>query len=80
MTRSRGDPEANLTLVITGGDEQWGSLDQMVDMQVAIPRGGLLRVNHPQHEWRSTPPWIVRPQVLQFLTRNFRNARGVDGL
>ena len=60
----------NPTLLIAGGDDLWGNLDQMVDMQKAIPNAELLLVNHAPHEVQFTHPWIVRPQVLDFLARN----------
>jgi pimeloyl-ACP methyl ester carboxylesterase len=60
----------NPTLLIAGGDDLWGNLDQMVDMQNAIPHAELLLVNHAPHEVQHTHPWIVGPQVLDFLGRN----------
>ncbi|MFN8590088.1 MAG: alpha/beta hydrolase [Thermomicrobiales bacterium] len=60
----------NPTLLIAGGDDLWGNLDQMVDMQKAIPHAELLLVNHAPHEVQYTHPWIVGPQVLDFLARN----------
>lgn len=60
----------NPTLLIAGGDDLWGNLDQMVDMRKAIPNSELLLVNHAPHEVQFTHPWIVGPQVLDFLARN----------
>jgi pimeloyl-ACP methyl ester carboxylesterase len=60
----------NPTLLIAGGDDLWGNLDQMVDMRKAIPHAELLLVNHAPHEVQFTHPWIVGPQVLDFLARN----------
>lgn len=60
----------NPTLLIAGGNDLWGNLDQMVDMQRAIPRSELLLVNNAPHEVQFTHPWIVGPQVRDFLARN----------
>ncbi len=60
----------NPTLLIAGGDDLWGNLDQMVDMKKAIPNSELLLVNRAPHEVQFTHPWIVGPQVLDFLARN----------
>lgn len=60
----------NPTLLIAGGDDLWGNLGQMVDMQLAIPHAELLLINNAPHEVQFTHPWIVGPQVLDFLERN----------
>jgi pimeloyl-ACP methyl ester carboxylesterase len=60
----------NPTLLIAGGDDLWGNLDQMVDMQKAIPNAELLLINHAPHEVQYTHAWIVGPQVLDFLARH----------
>lgn len=60
----------NPTLLIAGGDDLWGNLDQMVDMTKAIPNSELLLVNHAPHVVQHTHPWIVGPQVLDFLARH----------
>lgn len=60
----------NPTLLIAGGDDLWGNLDQMVDMQKAIPNAELLIVNHAPHTVQNSHPAIVGPQVLDFLARN----------
>jgi pimeloyl-ACP methyl ester carboxylesterase len=60
----------NPTLLIAGGDDLWGNLDQMVDMRKAIPNSELLLVNHAPHEVQYSHPWIVGPQVLDFLARH----------
>jgi pimeloyl-ACP methyl ester carboxylesterase len=60
----------NPTLLIAGGDDLWGNLGQMVDMQQSIPNTELLLINHAPHEVQYTHPWIVGPQVLDFLERN----------
>lgn len=60
----------NPTFLIAGGNDLWGNLDQMVDMQKAIPHAELLLVNNAPHEVQFTHPWIVGPQVLDFLARN----------
>jgi pimeloyl-ACP methyl ester carboxylesterase len=60
----------NPTYLIAGEDDLWGNLDQMVDMKKAIPHAELLIVNHAPHEVQHTHPWIVGPQVLDFLARH----------
>lgn len=60
----------NPTLLIAGGDDLWGNLDQMVNMQKAVPHAELLIVNHAPHVVQYTHPWIVGPQVLDFLDRH----------
>lgn len=60
----------NPTLLIAGEDDLWGNLNQMVDMRKAIPHAELLLVNHAPHEVQHTHPWIVGPQVMDFLARN----------
>ena len=60
----------NPTLLIAGGNDLWGNLDQMVDMQRAIPNAELLLINNAPHVVQHTHPWIVGPQVLDFLARN----------
>jgi len=60
----------NPTFLIAGGDDLWGNLDQMVDMQKTIPNAELLLVNQAPHEVQYTHDWIVGPQVLDFLTRH----------
>ncbi len=42
----------------------------MVDLHKAIPNSELLLVNHAPYEVQFTHPWIVGPQVLDFLARN----------
>jgi pimeloyl-ACP methyl ester carboxylesterase len=61
---------SNPTLLIAGGNDLWGNLDQMVDMQRAIPNAELMLINNAPHEVQHTHPWIVGPQVLDFLARN----------
>jgi pimeloyl-ACP methyl ester carboxylesterase len=60
----------NPTLLIAGGDDLWGNLDQMVDTKQTIPNAELLIVNHAPHVVQFTHPWIVGPQVLDFLDRH----------
>lgn len=60
----------NPTLLIAGGNDLWGNLSQMTDMQRAIPNAELLLINNAPHEVQHTHPWIVGPQVLDFLARN----------
>lgn len=60
----------NPTLLIAGEDDLWGNFDQMIDMKRHIPRAELLLVNHAPHEVQHTHPWIVGPQVLDFLARH----------
>jgi pimeloyl-ACP methyl ester carboxylesterase len=59
----------NPTLLIAGEDDLWGNLNQMFAMRRAIPHSELLIVNHAPHEVQHTHPWIVGPQVLDFLER-----------
>ena len=58
------------TLLIAGDDDLWGNTAQMAAMKRAIPGAELLIVNHAPHEVQHTHPWIVGPQVLEFLTRH----------
>lgn len=60
----------NPTFLIAGGNDLWGNLDQMVEMTRAIPNAEMLLVNNAPHEVQHTHPWIVGPQVLDFLARN----------
>jgi pimeloyl-ACP methyl ester carboxylesterase len=60
----------NPTFLIAGGNDLWGNLSQMVDMKRAISNSELLLVNNAPHEVQHTHPWIVVPQVLDFLARN----------
>ncbi|MCA9878686.1 MAG: alpha/beta hydrolase [Thermomicrobiales bacterium] len=60
----------NPTLLIAGGNDLWGNLGQMVDLQRAIPRAELLLINNAPHVVQHTHAWIVTPQVLDFLARN----------
>lgn len=59
----------NPVLLIAGEDDLWGNLGQMTDMRRAIPHAELLIVNHAPHEVQHTHPWIVGPQVMDFLAR-----------
>ena len=59
----------NPTLLISGEEDLWGNIAQMTDMKRAIPNAELLIVNHAPHEVQHTHPWIVGPQVLDFLAR-----------
>jgi len=60
----------NPVLLISGEDDLWGNIAQMTDMRRAIPNAELLIVNHAPHEVQHTHPWIVGPQVLDFLARH----------
>lgn len=58
------------TFLIAGEDDPWGNLDQMVGLKRNITGAELLIVNHAPHEVQHTHPWLVGPQVLDFLARN----------
>jgi pimeloyl-ACP methyl ester carboxylesterase len=60
----------NPVFLIAGEDDLWGNLGQMTDMRRAIPTSELLIVNHAPHEVQHTHPWIVGPQVMDFLARH----------
>ena len=58
------------TLLIAGEDDPWGNLDQMVGLKRNIAGAELLIVNHAPHEVQHTHPWLIGPQVLDFLARH----------
>ncbi|MFM9107664.1 MAG: alpha/beta fold hydrolase [Chloroflexota bacterium] len=60
----------NPVLLVSGEDDLWGNIAQMTEMKRAIPNAELLIVNHAPHEVQHTHPWIVGPQVLDFLARH----------
>ncbi len=58
------------TLLISGEEDLWGNIAQMAAMKRVIPGAELLIVNHAPHEVQHTHPWLVGPQVLDFLARH----------
>ena len=66
----------NPTFLIAGEDDLWGNLSQMTAMRRHVPHSELLIVNHAPHEVQHTHPWIVGPQVLDFLARHPDRAGG----
>jgi pimeloyl-ACP methyl ester carboxylesterase len=57
------------TLLMSGENDLWGNLDQMVTMRRCIPTSELLIVNNGPHEIQHTHAWIVGPIVMDFLAR-----------
>jgi pimeloyl-ACP methyl ester carboxylesterase len=62
----------NPTLLMSGENDLWGNLDQMVTMRRCIPNSELLIVNNGPHEIQYTHAWLVGPTVLDFLARHPR--------
>jgi pimeloyl-ACP methyl ester carboxylesterase len=57
------------TLLMSGEDDLWGNLNQMMGMKRNIPTSELMIINHGPHEIQHTHPWIVGPVVMEFLER-----------
>ncbi len=58
------------TLLMSGENDLWANVDQMVSMWRSIPNSEMLIVNNAEHTIQHTHPEIVGPVVLDFLERN----------
>lgn len=58
------------TLLMSGENDLWANVDQMVSMRRGIPNSEMLIVNNAGHTIQHSHPGIVGPVVLDFLERN----------
>lgn len=58
------------TLLMSGEDDLWANVDQMVGMRRSIPNAEMLIVNNAGHTIQHSHPEIVGSVVLDFLERN----------
>ena len=60
---------ATPTLLISGEDDKWANIDQMVTMKKNVAASEMLIVNHAGHNVHATHPEVVGPRILDFLRR-----------
>ena len=58
------------TLLMSGENDLWANVDQMVSMRRNIPDSEMLIINNAEHTIQHSHPGIVGPVVLDFLERN----------
>lgn len=58
------------TLLISGENDLWANVDQMVSMRRNIPNSEMLIINNAGHTVQHSHPGIVGPAVLDFFERN----------
>lgn len=58
------------TLLLSGQNDLWANLNQMLAMKQAIKNSEIMIIDHAEHNIQHTHPQIVGPAILDFLSRN----------